>query len=147
SNKTVEADEIINIANYLGDLNDILSFDEWRTLAIGLWNTAQLQGIDDSIIIEALEILNGHEKDKDEQYYLGFKLTLIESTNRATIRTLYRVAIDKGYKLQIKQPQEENKDLKSNEVQPIIIDRFIGAENYLKLLKNNDRRILLVSET
>src|SRR5699024_10330839 len=43
------ADEITSIAHFLGDLNDLLDHKEWTTLSIGLWNTAQLQGIDDTI--------------------------------------------------------------------------------------------------
>ena len=146
--RTTTADEILEVANYLGDLNDILSFEEWRTLAIGLWNTAQMQAVDDSIIIEALEIMNGHDKSKDAKYYLAFKLPLVETTSRATIGTMYKIAIDKGYKLKPKeQPPIQKKSELDNVKRPIIIEQFIGKDNFLSLLTNTERRILLLSET
>lgn len=144
--KMTSADEILDIAQFLGDLNDILAFDEWATLAIGLWNTAQLQGIDDKPIIEALKILDGNRNN--ERYYLDYKKPLIDTTSRATIKTLYKVASDNGYKFK-KQEQPPLQDVTELDhvKPPIKINQYIEKEQYLKLLLNDDKRILINAET
>lgn len=141
--------EIIEAAHFIGDLNDILLFEKWQTLAIGLWNTAQLESIDDAVIIEALEILNGHEKGRDERYYLDFKRPLMDHTsNQASIGTFKMIAEEHGFKFKRpEQPDLQDVTELEHVKEPISINQYIGKDNYLKLLLNDDKRILLVSET
>src|SRR5699024_7595966 len=96
--------------------------------------------------IEALSMLDGNRNS--ERYYLDFKKPLTDTTSRATIKTLYKVASDNGYKFK---PKEQPEPLKISELEnadkPIMIERYIGKEQYLKLLLNEQKRILLDSET
>lgn len=146
NNNITSADEITEIAYFLGDLNDLLDHKEWTTLSIGLWNTAQLQGIDDQRIIEALSILDGNRNS--ERYYLDFKKPLTDTSSRATIKTLYKIASDKGYTFQPKeQPSLQDINELEHVEKPITIEQYIGKQRYLNLLLNEHKRILLVSET
>src|SRR5699024_10145126 len=146
SKDTTSADEILEIAHFIGDLNGVINHKGWTTLSIGLWNTAQAQGIDDNIIIEALSILDGNRQN--ERYYLDFKKSLTDTTSQATARTLYKIASEKGYKFKRKeQPKTKEIHELENAEKPIMIEQYIGKEQYLKLLLNDDKRILLVSET
>ena len=72
-----------------------------------------------------------------ERYYLDFKKPLTDIANRATVGTLYGIASDNGYKFK---PKEQPEPLRISELEnadePIMIERYIGKRQYLKLLKN-----------
>ena len=138
--------EILDMANFLGDMNDVLDHKEWTTLSIGLWNTAQINDISDEIVIEALQTLDGYKQP--ESYYLGFKRPINNQINQATIGTLIKLATDKGYKRKYRQEPDETTetDLESP-VTTHKIEKYIDELDLLELLENDERKILVVSDT
>lgn len=138
--------EIIDIANFLGDMNDELSHDEWTALSIGLWNTAQIENIDDKVIVEALQILDGHRNN--EKYYLRFKQPLNNRENQSSIGTLIRLATDRGYKRKYsQQPSEQAESAPQIATRKHRINEYINKNDIYKLLANSAERILVKSDT
>lgn len=143
---TTTAEEISDIAQFLGDMNDVLSYEEWITTAIGLWNTAQVEKIDDKVIIEALQILDGNRQSN--QHYLSLKQPLTSNENRATIGTLIKIAIERGYKRKYHRQQTvETEQAPQIATRTHKIEQYINKTDIYKLLENDDERILVQSDT
>lgn len=138
--------EIMDIANFLGDMNDELNHDEWITLAIGLWNTAQFEKIDDDLIVEALQILDGNRNNK--RYYLDKKRPLNNNRSQATIGTLFKIATDRGYKrTHQQQPSQEAEQAPQIATRTHKIEKYIDKASMYELIANDDKRILVHADT
>lgn len=139
--------EILDIANFLGDMNDDnIDHDTWKTVAIGLWNTAQVEGIDDNVVLEALKTLDGNRQN--DKYYYDFKKPLSSRKDKATIGTLIMLATDRGYKRQYsQQPAKDDEQVPQIATRTHKIDKYIDKADVYELLDNNDKRILIQSDT
>ena len=139
--------EILDIANFLGDMNDDnIDHDTWKTVAIGLWNTAQVEGIDDNVVLEALKTLDGNRQN--DKYYYDFKKPLSSRKDKASIGTLIMLATDRGYKRKYsQQPSEQAESAPQIATRTHRINEYINKNDIYKLLANNAERILVKSDT
>lgn len=146
SNASTTEAEILDIAQFLGDLNNEISHDEWITLAIGLWNTAQFEAFDDDVVIEALQMLDGN--GQSNQYYLNLKQPLNSRGKQASAGTLIQLARDRGYKRKFaQQPTDEVEQAPQIATSTHTIEKYIQKDDMLNLLSNSDKRILVHSST
>lgn len=131
--------EILKMAEFLGDTSG-LDFNEWRTLAIGIFNGAQAGIISEDTALEVLQILDGRKKK--ESFYLGYKLPLRNSGKNATIGTFIKLATSRGFK-------REYPDIKGPErpTETIQCGRYIEAASIERIIEDEARTVLLVSPT
>ena len=138
--------EILDIARFLGDMNDTLNYEQWIALSIGLWNTAQIEKIDDEVILEALQILDGNRQSNQD--YLNLKQPLISRDNQSTIGTLIKLATDRGYKrTHQQQPADRAEQAPQIATRTHNIKQYINKADIYSLLENEDERILVQSAT
>jgi hypothetical protein len=131
--------EILKMAEFLGDTSG-LSFDEWRTMAIGIFNGAQTGVISEDTALEVLQILDGYKQK--ESFYLKYKLPLRNTGKDATIGTFIKLATSRGFK-------REYPDIKGPEKPTITIQcgRYIEAASIKRIIEDEARAVLLVSPT
>ena len=139
--------EILEMAEHLGDTSSLLSFKQWTTIAIGLWNSAP-NTISEETILEVLRIIDGNKHD--DSFYLGYERPLSNNGSTASIASFIKLATDNGYKRSYTAKYTDNG---GPVIEPIIATETIKCKDYINvddvmnLLNDPARRILLVSDT
>lgn len=86
------------MAEFLGDISG-LEFNQWITLAIGLFNSAQAGTITEDTALEILKTLDGNAQN--ERFYMQYKRPLTDRGATASIATFIKLATDRGFKRKI----------------------------------------------
>ena len=140
-------DELKKMAFFLGDTSSLLSFKQWTTIAIGLWNSTA-NDISEETVLEVLRIIDGNKHD--DSFYLGYKRPQSDKESTATIASFIKLATDNGYKRSYTAKYTDNG---GPVIEPVIATETIKCKDYINvddmmnLLKDTARRILLVSDT
>jgi len=146
----VNDSKIIHVANQIGDTNGYLDHKEWETVAIGLWNSAQLGEIEEETALEALQILDGY--NRSETYYQKFKRPLdqLPEDKQATIGSFNRLASQKGinYRVYTYQTTKQNEQTQTPiNTNTINIERYISKDDMLTIIKDSVKKALVTAPT
>lgn len=135
-----------DMVEHIGGLN-LNSYDEWFSMAVGVWHTAQLKGWNEENILRQLQLLDNDEHNL--KYYYQYKLPTDTVDDPATIGTLFYHAKKLGY--EVKPSENKGDTLTDNTTKEIKdvqkIERYIGKENMLNILNNPYKTSLIVSDT
>lgn len=140
-------DELKKMAFFLGDTSSLLSFKQWTTIAIGLWNSTA-NDISEETVLEVLRIIDGNKHD--DSFYLGYKRPQSDKESTATIASFIKLATDNGYKRSYTAKYTDNGGPVIEPVIPTEIIKctdYINVDDMMNLLNDDARRILLVSDT
>lgn len=142
--------EVEDMANFLGDTSKLIDFNQWVTIAIGLWNSTNT--ISEETVLEVLRIIDGNKHE--DSFYLGYKRSLSDNGSTATIASFIKLATDNGYKRSYISKYTDNGTYNGSKViEPAIVTETIKCKDYINvddvmnLLNDPARRILLVSDT
>ena len=139
--------EILEMAEHLGDTSSLLSFKKLTTIAIGLWNSAP-NTISEETILEVLRIIDGNKHD--DSFYLSYKRSTSDNGSTATIASFIKLATENGYKRSYTAKYTDNGGPVIEPVIPTEIIKctdYINVDDIVNLLNDEERRILLVSDT
>lgn len=139
--------EALEMAEFLGDISG-LEFNQWITLAIGLFNSAQAGTITEDTALEILKTLDGNAQN--ERFYMQYKRPLTDRGATASIATFIKLATDRGFKRKIADKFPGIEDCNEPEIKTEIIKqktKHIPAQVIGDILTCSDRKILLISDT
>lgn len=139
--------EALAMAEYLGDIGGT-DFDQWRTLAIGLFNSAQAGTITEDTALEILKILDGNAQN--DKFYLNYKRPLTDSGATATIATFIKLATSRGFKRSFEDRNPTIEGAKETGIETQIIKqttKHIPEQVITDILNEQARSVLLVSDT
>lgn len=139
--------EILEMARFLGDTSGLLTAQEFYTVAIGLYNSAQNGIISEETALETLLIIDGNQHK--ESYYQGFKRPLSGGGATATIGSFIKLATKNGYKRSFtdRYGQDEPTDEPTIKNADMPIKTHLSTRDMYTILTAPERRILVVSDT
>lgn len=134
-----------DMVEHIGGLN--LTAQEWFSLAIGVFHTAQLKGWNDENVARQLQILDNDEHGL--KHYYQYKRPIDSTDSPSTIGSLIYHAQKLGYTLK---PSNNKGDTLADNAHKEIkdvqkIEQYIGKENMLNVLNTPHKTSLIVSDT
>ena len=139
--------ELIQMAEHLGDTQGLLPYDEYAPMVIGLFNTAQLDGIPDEIILEVLNIIDGN-RESDKARIRNYKKPINERNNMRTVGTFIKLATDNGFKRVYRQePMQPDEQGLVMALSTLDIEKYVDTTAFIDILENEHVKNLVISDT
>lgn len=139
--------ELIQMAEHLGDTQGLLPYDEYAPMVIGLFNTAQLDGIPDEIILQVLNIIDGN-RESDKARIRNYKKPINERNNMRTVGTFIKLATDNGFKRDYRQePMQPDEQGFKIALSTLKIEKYVDTAAFIDILENEHVKNLVISDT